>query len=98
MLGNRLPSMFKTPKPKSFEFKPRYYNATKERLEEQQKRVLRELELEKQMENNPDLQLREQMREKWGVHSRQEAYQKSNKRILMIAGLLAMVAYYFLFK
>ena len=47
MLGNRLPSLFKTPKAKQFEFKPRYYNEMKERLAEQERRVLKEIEFQK---------------------------------------------------
>lgn len=98
MLGNRLPSLFKTHKPKSFEFKPRYYNETRERLDAQKQRVLREMEYEQKLENDPELKLREKMQEKWGVNSRKEAIQKSNRRVMMIAGMLAVLAYYFLNK
>ena len=98
MLGNRLPTLFKSPSAKRFEFKPRYYNEMKERLAEQERRVLKEMEFEKEMENNPDLKLRENMREKWGANSRREASQKANKRVIMIAISLAMLAYYFLYR
>lgn len=41
-------SIFKTPKPKRFEYIPRYYDAEKELRDERNRRILRELENEKQ--------------------------------------------------
>ena len=98
MLGNRLPSLFKTPKAKQFEFKPRYYNEMKERLAEQERRVLKEIEFQKKLDDDPELKLREKMRKKWGTESREEANKKANKRVLIIATFLGAIAYYFLIK
>ena len=59
---------------------------------------LKEMDFEKKLDKNPELKLREKMKDKWNVHSRKEANQKANRRILIIAATLAMLAYYFLLR
>ncbi len=39
MLSPKLPSMFKTPKPKHFDYKPLYYDEAKEEREKRHKRI-----------------------------------------------------------
>jgi hypothetical protein len=98
MAGNKLPSLFKSNSAKRFNFKPRYYNEIKERVEQQERRVLKEMEFEKKLESEPELRLREQMKTKWKVSSRKEASQKANRRVLIIATVLGLVAYYILLR
>lgn len=78
---------FKTTKPKKFNFSARYYDADREDFE---KRV----HMAKWEAENPDLA--GSFSDKWRQKSRIQEKQRSNKRILMIAGLLFLAAYLYL--
>ncbi|MDD5508669.1 MAG: hypothetical protein PHD25_10165 [Bacteroidales bacterium] len=81
---------FHTPKPKQFEFKPRYYDPKKEELEQ------RKRELGLSDSSDPELRLRSQMQQRWRSE-RKEARKKSGTQRLIIFILLALVLIYLLF-
>ena len=86
------PSLFKTKSHKKFEFKPRYYNPDKEALEQRINMIKAEVREEK---NNPHLRIK--LQEEWRKNSRTQANRRSNLRIVVIAGLLAIITYFYLF-
>jgi hypothetical protein len=94
---SKTPSFIKLPSNKRFEFKPRFYNATKEELEARKERVLREIKLEEKM-GTENWELRNKFQDNWSAKSRRKNTVQSNKRILLITAILSMLAYYFLYK
>ena len=87
MEAPKLPSIFKHRGPKSFEFKPRYYDARKERLEELKK---------KYNGANPPLSgsagFRDKIQSQW--HSdRSRTVQSSNIRLVVIIAILVLLTY-----
>lgn len=49
MKAPRLPSFFRTPLPKKFDFKPRYYDSLKEKQENRRKENKKELRFERKL-------------------------------------------------
>ena len=84
---------FKTRKPKQFNFTSRYYDEKRERLQKAEARIQRELEYEKNRGNNPDSKSRERIQFNWQRTDRLAQQKKSNRRILVIIGILATIAY-----
>ncbi len=86
MSAPKLPSYFKHSGPKSFDFKPRYYDARKERLEE----------MKRNAESGKELfvteNFREKARDKWRTE-RSRSVNASNIRVFAIVAVLFLVAY-----
>ena len=94
-------SLFKSSKPKGFEFKPRYYDPEKEEFEQRVASIKAEIAREN---GNLSYQfydreaVKSRIRNNWNTVSQREAEGKtSNMRILLIAGVLALGAYLFFF-
>tara|TARA_R110000850_G_scaffold37260_4_gene98119 strand:- start:719 stop:1042 length:324 start_codon:yes stop_codon:yes gene_type:complete len=86
MSAPRFPSFFKNKGPKSFEFKPRYYDARKERLEE----MKRNANTEKPVFVSENF--REKARDKWRSE-RSRSVNASNIRVFAIVVILFFIAY-----
>ncbi len=94
-MRNRLPTFIKLPRYKRFNYKPVFYDAEKEELEQRIARIEKEVEAEKRGELNSDL-LRQRLRSDWERGSRQGIIQKSNIRVALIAVFLFAVIYLYL--
>jgi hypothetical protein len=81
---------FHIPKPKQFEYKPRYYDPKKEELE-QRKRALGVTGT-----GSTEADLRARMQQKWR-NERRDARKKSSSQRLIIFILLALILIYLLF-
>lgn len=94
MEAPKLPSFIRQNKHKTFEFKPRYYDESKERIEELRKKYHRK---EGEAAAVGGETMRAAMQHSWSGN-RQGKVQSSNRRLLyIIVGLLA-VTYYLFFK
>ncbi|MBN4061609.1 MAG: hypothetical protein COA57_09155 [Flavobacteriales bacterium] len=85
-------SPFKTPKPKEFEYKPRFYDERKEDLKTRMKLIKTEVRMEKDEQSD----LRTRIHKRWDRDYKQQRNRQSNLRIFFIAALLTIVAYYLL--
>jgi hypothetical protein len=88
--------LFKQPKPKRFDYKPRFYNEQKERLQARVEVVRREVEMESG-QSSPEA-LRSRMQSAWRNGSGTRERKQSNKTIFIITGLLAIIAYLLLYR
>lgn len=94
MSGMRLPSFFKTRSIKQFEFTPRYYNETKEAMEERKARIKAELNKERNASNYSSDHLRGSLKQQWKSNKNTTHFtQKSNTRILVILAALIGLVY-----
>lgn len=93
MEAPRLPSFFKQNRAKAFDFKPRYYDESKERIEKLRAQYAAEKEFERKHNVNPR-ELEEQLRKEWRS-KRNTSVRSSNRTLyLVIIGLLTLT--YFL--
>ena len=88
--------IFKQPQPKRFEYKPRFYNERKERLEARVEAIRKEMEV--QSGQSSQEALRSRMRTAWSDRSGATQRRQSNKTIFIITGLLAVIAYLLLYR
>ena len=94
MSGMRLPSFFKTRSIKQFEFTPRYYNETKEAMEERKARIKAELNRDSNASAYNTDHLRGNLKQQWKSNKNTTTFtQKSNTRILVILAALIGLAY-----
>ena len=87
--------LFRQPKPKQFDFKPRYYNERKEYIEARTEAIRRELD-----ESNTEAggeAMRTRITRSWNDKSFRKSRSRSNRTVLLIALLLLLVAYYLLY-
>lgn len=82
---------FRRPKPKPFNYIPRYYDAEKEEWENRKK----ELGLIGQGDSHANLRAR--MRRKWRAESKQKADRTNTIRVLMYLFVLFITVYLFFF-
>ncbi len=83
--------LFKVPRHKRFEFKPRYYDADREALQMRIRAYQSERgELEG---HDPDV-LRGRLSHAWRTNSNRSATKRSNKNVMIIAVLLGLIAYF----
>lgn len=90
-------SMFKTPKPKQFGFKPRYYDAEKDKKEQRLRRIRAELGKDVEPTNSQGYDLhaaKERISAKWGENRREHNKMRSNAIVIVFAGLLFIISYY----
>ena len=93
-------SLFKATQPKGFDFKPRYYDPEKEEFEQRIAAIKAEYAREQGQttEGVDHSALRGKIRSEWNaVSQRKSANRSANYRVLLIAGLLALAFYVFLF-
>lgn len=91
----KLPSIFKTQKHRSFNFRPRYYDADKEAFEERIRRIESELSTENSDIEATKLRIRQKF-ESRRSNSGSASHKASNIRILVILGILGALAYWIL--
>jgi len=97
MEAPKIPRLFgtKTQKPRQFEFRPRYYNEKKEKMEKRYARIKAELNLEND-DNKPKSQFRSNLRASWESQSKRRGNKGFNLRIIIYALVLLGLAYYIL--
>ncbi len=89
-------TLFKTEKPKRFEFKPRYYDPQKEDLDRRVARAKREIEAAEKNETREEL--RHRLRHAWGLQEHRASLNRtSNMRIILIAGILFLIFFLLFF-
>lgn len=92
MEAPKLPSFIRQNKHKTFEFKPRYYDESKERIAELRKKYNKQEGEESKVGGES---MRAAMQQKWNGN-RAAKVQSSNRRLLYIIVGLFAVAYYLL--
>lgn len=92
----KLPSLFKTPKHKSFNFKTRYYNAEKEAFEDR----IRMARSEGNAVSDDAEAAKDRIRQKFQGKRKIKNMPDNRSRILRIVGLLTVLSalFYFLLK
>lgn len=85
---------FHLPKSKRFSYQPRYYDEMKERREEREERIKKEIELEKQ--GKASRITKEDMANY--IKMTRRTQKKSNIRLFVILALLLMIFYFFFIK
>ncbi|MBN1252170.1 MAG: hypothetical protein JXR51_03135 [Bacteroidales bacterium] len=98
-----LPSLFKIPGHKKFEFKARYYDADKEELELRIEKAKREVGASKAVDENGKYvqNIKGQMKryiDKPIRSVRSKAKRNSNYRLLIILVILSMIAYFMFYR
>jgi hypothetical protein len=91
----KIPSLFKTPRYRKFEFRPRYYNPEKEAFEE---RILKQEKKSEASFNHTEqfqLRLKEHIRSNRKLHKPGQ-YVRSNSIIMIIIALLSALSYWIL--
>ncbi|MBN1118082.1 MAG: hypothetical protein JXA77_12800 [Bacteroidales bacterium] len=86
-------TFFKTPRPKEFNYIPRYYDEQKEAAEERQKRIEQELGIHNQNAYRPNIS-RGSMARKFA--EKRSSNRKSSFRLIIIIAILSLLAYYIL--
>ena len=97
MPAPKLPSFFKIPKSKQFEYKPMHYDQSREELATRISRIEKEVEREKSSGSHP-AGLKEKMHQRWSRADQRKTHTRSNLVILALAGALALIAYYYLYR
>ena len=92
----KLPSLFKTPRAKQFEYKPIYYNADKEEMEERYERIKAELNIQDRVGHAERMaNFQNRLHTRW---ERKNKNRKANKqatfRLLIIAMALLALAWW----
>lgn len=91
-------TIFKQNKPRGFAFKPRYYDAEKEALDARVAQIEKQVALEKEGKTADASDLRSKIKSQWGHgQSRKKANKKSNLRVALIAGVLLLLFYLFIY-
>lgn len=84
--------LFKQPQPRRFEFKPRFYNETREFLDSRRAAVKREMNMAGETSHGGEL-LRGTLRSAWRTKTTRQARVRSNRNVAIIALALFLVAY-----
>jgi NH3-dependent NAD+ synthetase len=82
-------SFFKQPQPKKFQFKTRFYDENKERLQQQIARTKAEMKAEEEGKTI-------QFKDRWLQNSKARERKKSNYIIALIVSILALIFYFLL--
>ena len=93
----KIPSLVKLNGPKSFEFRPRFYNEEELTKKERLARIQKEIALEEHYKKNPEAKLRDEMQSNWQRKHVKESVNTSNRTILIIAAVLGLLAYLYLY-
>lgn len=87
--------LFKQPQPKRFNYKPRFYDETREYLESRKAAIRNELD-----RNNIDegsARLHGSLSHAWRSQQNRKTILSSNRNVLYIVAILSAIAYYLLF-
>lgn len=91
MNAPKIPSLFKTPRHKQFEFKPRYYNEAKERINERRE----QLKKEGWASDDEKIGLiKYRINQKFQRQQYRQGIKQSNIRIILVIVLILLVLYY----
>jgi hypothetical protein len=93
MEAPKLPSFIRQNRYKNFEFKPRYYNESEERISKLKTRY----ESMTSSDKNASQALRAELRERWG-EDRQAKVKSSNRSLFLILIALCALVYFILFR
>jgi hypothetical protein len=91
MSAPKIPSLFKTPRHKNFEFKPRYYNEAQERINERREQLKRE-GLAGDSEAIGMIKYR--INQKFQRQQYKQSIKQANSRIIFVIGVILLVLYY----
>jgi len=83
--------LVRTPKPRRFHFKPRYYDEEKEELKR------RKMELGIIDDNDPELRLRAEMRRKWRNEKRTSRKRTDLQRMIVFVVIILILIYFIFF-
>lgn len=84
---------FKTPKPKQFNYTPRYYDPDKEALKEREQQIKQEMGLSD--EDTPRVSLiKGQLRRQYESRMKRGLKAKNTRRLIIIIAILILLAYY----
>lgn len=92
MEAPKLPSIFRQNRARGFEFKPRYYDARKERLEEIRKKYQQDKASGKGLSSNMKGEFRARMHDEWRSQ-RSKMNFNTNLRLIVILVLLSAIAW-----
>ena len=97
-MSSGIPSFFKTPRHRSFEYKPMYYDEQKERKQELER--LAEENRSGQVNDEHRLErLRSKINHRWGANSRtnlkQQTYNQKMRLVAVLAMLVGLVWFFF---
>ena len=84
----KLPSLFKTPKYRKFDYNPRYYDPVKEEVEERVQRIKREMG-----EGEADSERPRKSAIRFRRDTQSKTTKQSNHRLIIIIIVLSIVAY-----
>jgi CHASE3 domain sensor protein len=96
-MSSGIPSFFKTPRHRSFEYKPMYYDEQKERKEELE-RLVEENRTGTVSDDARLNRLRSKINQRWGMHSKTNLKQQTynqKMRLVAILGFLAALVWFF---
>lgn len=98
MIVPKIPSFFKTRKPKPFEYTPRYYDEKKEKMDDRYKRIASELHINwrgKETQDKYDIHramaLRHNIKKTWGNRNTKVKNTSTFRLVVIIAGLSLLV-------
>jgi hypothetical protein len=100
MEAPKIPSMFgfKSKKPDSFYFEPRYYSEQKEKMKSRYERINREVNKDPSFKKSSAENFKSAIRENWGEnYNRTRAGNKINNKVIFYVLILSGLAYYILF-
>ena len=84
----------KLPKHKGFDYKPRYYNEQKERIEER-KRKFEAMEAEGESRTRDDIEINFRRNSSTDTKFRSKQLMAANLRLIIILGIITAGCYYF---
>ena len=84
--------LFKQPQPKRLSYRPRYFDETKEYLEARKAAIRQELDREQSGDGGEGF--RSRLSHSWRAKQNRKAATSSNRNVLIIAAILAAIAYY----
>lgn len=91
MSAPKIPSLFKTPRHKNFEFKPRYYNEDQERINERREQ-LRKAGMVSDDEKIGLIKYR--INQKFQRQQYQQGIKQANSRIFIVIVIILLVLFY----
>ncbi len=91
MSAPKIPSLFKTPRHKNFEFKPRYYNEAQERINERREQLRKE-GIASDDEKIGLIKYR--INQKFQRQQYQQGIKQANSRIFIVIAIILLVLFY----
>lgn len=92
---------FHTPKPKQFNYRPRFYDPGKEELQDRERKIKREMGIVDEEEAgkpfSPGIKGQFRNTDGWKSKSSEDARRAQNTRLIMLIVILALVFYLFFY-